>query len=236
LARVGEVVADREQITLFLDCSKSQDATGLVGCRLSDGYVFVLGLWQRPHGDRGKDWLAPRNEVDARVREAMQRWRVVWFGVDPSPARDDENEALYWAQLVDVWHRDFGKKLPLWATPGAVIGHAVKYDMRLSQRGGADRNKAFTEMAELCADWIDEDHAGESPLTHDGDPGLRIHVHNAKRRPNEWGVSLSKETRASTRLVDLAVCMVGAHLGRRIALNSNKVRQGNSVQKIVVLS
>ena len=238
LARVGEVVADREQIALFLDCSKSEDATGLVAARLSDGYTFVLGLWQRPHGERGKDWLAPRHEVDARVREAMVRYRVVWFGVDPSPARDDETEALYWAAAIDGWHRDFGKKLPLWATPGAVVGHACKFDMRLSQRGGLERNKAFTEMAELVAEWIDEDRpdGAEPPLTHDGDPGLRIHVHNAKRRPNEWGVSLSKETRSSNKLVDLAVCMVGAQLGRRIALNSNKIKAAGSVQKIVVLS
>lgn len=238
LARVDVVVADREQIVMFLDCSKSEDATGLVGCRLSDGYTFVLGLWQRPHGERGKDWLAPRNEVDARVREAMNRWRVMWFGVDPSPARDDENEALYWAAMIDGWHRDFGKKLPLWATPGSVIGHAVKFDMRLSQRGGVERNKQFTEMAELVAEWIDEERSDGAvpPLTHDGDPGLRMHVHNAKRRPNEWGVSLSKETRSSSKLIDLAVCMVGAHLGRRIALNSNKIRPGNSIRKVVVLS
>jgi len=238
LARV-EVVADREPIAMFLDCSKSEDATGLVAARLSDGHTFVLGLWQRPHGDRGKDWLAPRNEVDARVREAMARYKVTWFGVDPSPARDDENEALYWASMIDAWHRDFGKKLPLWATPGSVIGHACKFDMRMSQRGGADRNKQFTEMAELVAEWIDEDRPDSAvpPFTHDGDPGLRMHVHNAKRRPNEWGVSLSKETRSSNKLIDLAVCMVGAQLGRRIALNSTKIRTGgNSVQKIVVLS
>jgi len=218
LARPDIVVADGEQIAMFLDCSKSTDATGLVACRLSDGHVFVLGLWQRPHGDRGKGWLAPRHEVDAAVRAAMDRYDVVWFGVDPSPARDDEDEALYWAPLVDQWHRDFRDRLPVWATPGAH-GHAVSFDMRLSMPGGAERNRLFTEQAMRTARDIDEDGS----LTHDGNAALRMHVHNARRRPNRWGVSLGKVSRDSSHLVDLAVCMVGARLGRRVALNSGKL-------------
>lgn len=215
-----DTVADGERIAMFLDCSKSEDSTGLVAVRLSDGYTFVQGFWQSPRGARGQSWLVPRAEVDATVRETFDRYKVVWFGVDPSPAVDDDTEHLYWADLIDQWHRDFRKKLPLWATPGANIGHSVLFDMRLSQHGANERNRQFTEMAERVVKWIDE----EQGFRHDGDPALRLHVHNAKARPNRWGVSLGKETRDSKRLVDLAVCMVGAHLGRRIALNSNKVR------------
>lgn len=227
LARPELVVADREAITMFLDCSKSSDATGLVGARLSDGHVFTIGVWQAPKGGRGKHWLAPRDEVDAKVRETFDRYRVVWFGVDPSPALDDDTEALYWADHIDSWHRDFHRRLPLWATPGANIGHAVKFDMRLSQRGAVERNKAFTEMAELVAKWVDE----EQSITHDGDTALRLHVHQARRRPNQWGVSLGKENRDSKKLVDLAVCMVGAQLGRRLALNNPRVRTGDGKTK-----
>jgi hypothetical protein len=219
LAKPLEVVEDKARISLFLDCSKSEDSTGLVGCRLDDGHVFVLGLWQRPHGERGKGWLAPRSEVDAAVRAAIDRYDVVWFGVDPSPARDDTDESLYWMNLVDAWHRDLRDKLLVWATPGDQIGHSVKFDMRLSQRGGAERNRLFTEAAMQCAKDIDEDGA----LSHDGDPGLRMHVHNARRRANQWGISLGKVTRDSNKLVDLAVCMVGARMGRRVALNSGKL-------------
>lgn len=218
LARPDIVVADGEQIAMFLDCSKSTDATGLVACRISDGHVFTLGVWQRPHGDRGKGWLAPREKVDAAVRAARDRYEVVWFGVDPSPARDDEDEALYWGPMIDQWHRDFRDELPVWATPGAH-GNAVLFDMRLSSHGGAERNRLFTEQAMQTARDIDEDAA----LTHDGHPALRTHVHNARRRPNKWGVSLGKITRDSQHLVDLAVCMVGARLGRRLALNSGKL-------------
>jgi hypothetical protein len=224
------VIEPREPIAMFLDCSKSDDATGLVACRISDGHVFVLGVWQKPHGHRGKNWLAPREEVDAAVRAAFVDYEVVWFGVDPSPARDDEDESLYWMPLADAWHRDFRKKLKLWATPGERIGHSVLFDMRLSKYGGAQRNMAFTEAAMQTAKDIDgetDEHGREvapPTLTHDGNPALRMHTHQAKARPNKWGVSLGKVTRDSSKKVDLAVCMVGARMGRRLALNSGKVR------------
>ncbi|MDQ3485024.1 MAG: terminase, partial [Actinomycetota bacterium] len=220
LAAPGTVVADGDQIAMFLDCSKSEDATGLVGCRLSDTFVFELGVWQRPRGERGHGWLVPRAEVDAVVRAAFERYDVAWFGVDPSPAKDDTTEALYWMALVDQWHRDFAKDLPVWATPG-VHGNSVLFDMRLSQAGGVKRNKAFTLAAEMVARWVDEEGTA-GPLRHDGSASLRLHVHNARRRPNQWGVSLGKVTRDSNKLVDLAVCMVGAVMGARDALNSGK--------------
>jgi hypothetical protein len=227
LVRTDKVLADRERIAMFLDCSKSSDATGLVAVRISDGHVVTLGIWQAPKGGRGKDWLAPRHEVDAKVREAFDRYRVIWFGVDPSPATDDETEALYWKPTIDGWHRDFHRRLSrqgLWATPGATIGHSVLFDMRTSQRGARERLQAFTEMAEQVAQWIDEDRA----ITHDGDPALRLHVHNARKRRNQWGWSLGKESRDSKKHVDLAVCMVGAQLGRRLVLNNTKIRTGTS--------
>jgi hypothetical protein len=219
--RPDTVVGDRERIALFLDCSKSGDATGLVASRLSDGFVFTRGVWQRPHGERGHGWLAPRLEVDAVVRDTFDRYEVVWYGVDPSPARDDEDEALYWMPLIDQWHRDFGAKIPVWTVPGRS---SVLFDMRMSQPGGADRNRLFTEAAMQTAREIDE----EKSLHHDAHPALRLHVHNARRRPNQWGVTLGKINRDSSGLVDLAVCMVGARLGRRLALNSSKLKRQKS--------
>lgn len=210
-----------EQIAAFLDCSKSGDATALVACRLSDGHVFTLGKWERPAGKAGEGWLAPREDVDAVVRVMFEDYRVVWFGVDPSPAKDDETEHLYWMATIDGWHRDFHKKLKVWATGGVKTGHSVLFDMRIKTMGGQQRNAQFTQAAMQTAKDIDED----GTLTWDGDPRLQRHVHNAKRRPNPWGVSLGKVTRDSNKHVDLAVCMVGARMGRRIALNSGKVRQ-----------
>lgn len=219
LARPDVVVADQTQIALFLDCSKSEDATGLVACRIDDGYVFTAGMWQRPRGDRGKGWLAPRHEVDATVRAMFDRYKVCWFGVDPSPARDDSDESLYWMSLVHQWHVDFRDEVLVWATPGAQTGNAVLFDMRLSQRGGDARNRAFTEAAMQCQRDINDDAA----FYHDGDAALRTHVHNAQQTTNQWGHGLGKVSRGSKKLIDLAVCMVGARLGRRIVLNSGQL-------------
>ncbi|WP_174545619.1 terminase [Nocardiopsis dassonvillei] len=229
LARPEIVVDDRERITLFLDCSKSTDATGLVGCRISDGHIFTLGMWQRPHGERGKGWLAPRHEVEATARAALERYKVMWFGIDPSPARDDEDESLYWKEMIDGLHRDWHKRLFLWATPGAQLGHSVMFDMRMSARGARERNQRFTEEAMEVARLVDEEDG--VPFTWDGHAGLRMHAHNAKRRPNQFGFTLGKVTRDSSKLVDLAVCAVGARLGRRLVMNHPKFRKGAKTRK-----
>ncbi|MEN1976891.1 hypothetical protein, partial [Cellulomonas olei] len=192
LSDASKSIEPGDRIAMFLDCSKSTDATGLVACRLSDGHTFVLGIWQAPHGARGKGWLAPRPEVDAVVRKAFADYSVAWFGVDPSPARDDDDEALYWMPLVDAWHRDFRRKVKVWATPGAG-GHSVKFDMRTSQPGGKLRNKAFTEAAMQVEHMIDSEPG--QPFTHDGHPALLLHTYHAKRRPNQWGHTLGKQNR-----------------------------------------
>jgi hypothetical protein len=230
-----KVLADGDQIAMFLDCSKSEDSTGVVGCRLDDMYCFTIDVWERPKGwPQAKRWLAPREEVDATVRAAVAKYDVQWFGIDPSPAKDDDTENLYWADMIDALHRDLRDKLPVWATPGEVRGNSVLFDMRLSQFGGKQRNQAFTEAAELVQTWIDEE--GKNGIfRHDGDPRLRTHVHNAKIRPNQWGDSLGKASRDSKQLVDLAVCMVGAVMGARIVLNSGKRRKKKNWQGVLCL-
>ena len=230
LARPDTIIERREQVALFLDCSKSGDATGLVAARLTDGFVMTVGEWHAPPGWNPKKlgpYRIPREEVDAKVRATFDEFDVVWFGVDPSPAKDDDTEALYWMPLIDQWHRDYKDVVAVWATPGAK-GHSVLFDMRLSQPGGRERMRLFTEQAGECVQAIDDD----ATLTHDGNATLRVHVHNARRRPNEWGMSLGKATRSSTDLVDLAVCMVGALMGRRIALNSGKTTRRKRSGKV----
>lgn len=222
LADTSPLVAG-EQIAMFLDCSKSEDATALMACRLRDMKVFTLGVWARPDGwastNPRQRWLVPREIVDGMVRLAKETWRVEWFGVDPGPAEEDG--VLYWQAQIDAWTTDFRHSLRVWATPGAK-GHPILFDMRLSTPGGKDRNYRFTKTAELVQSWIqDEGLAGR--FRHDGHPVLRTHTHNAKARPNPWGTSLGKVTRDSKRLVDAAVAMVGAVLGARDALGSGKV-------------
>jgi hypothetical protein len=219
LAEVVEI-PDNSEIALFLDCSKSEDATALIGCTL-DMRVFEVGVWERPRGRVGQGWMVPREDVDSLVRATMTRYRVCWFGVDPGPAKDGDSEALYWAHLIAGWERDFRALLPVWAAPGRG-GSPVLFDMRLSTPGARHRNYEFTKTAELVRQWVDEDGVA-GPFRWDGSPTLRRHVHNAKGRPNVWGVSLGKVSRDSLQVVDAATAMVGAVLGARLAATSGKI-------------
>lgn len=214
MSRPDVEVGPRDEIVLFFDGSKSDDATGLVGCRLSDGHVMTLGMWQRPPGERGKGWTAPRGQIDSRVEEVFGRHNVVAFWADPSHTRDDETQERYWDGLIDDWHRRYGDQLQVWATPGRQ-GHAVLWDMAV-QRNVA----AFTAAAERTAAEIED-----RSFTHDGDRRLMIHVRNAREYPTRWGTSIWKGHRESPRKIDLAVCMVGARMLRRLVLNTARKKK-----------
>jgi hypothetical protein len=196
---------------VFFDGSKSDDATGLVGCRLHDGHVVTLGMWAKPPKGRGQDdWTAPRPLIDARVERVFEVMDVVGFWCDPSHTRDDETQERYWDALVDEWHRRYRGRLKLWAKPGKATGHSTRWDMSNEQH-----TAAFTVAAEQA-----EEDIREGALTHDGDARLRIHTHNARRYVNRYGTSVWKGHRESQRKIDLAVCMIGARMMRRQFMNA----------------
>lgn len=214
------VVEQGEEVALFLDCSKSDDATGLVGCRISDGHIFTIGMWQRPPGKRGENWLAPREDVDAAVREAHAKYRVAGFFGDPSHTVNDETMDRYWDPLFTRWHLDFRSKYKVWASgsKGSGKGHAVMFDM--SARDNA-RN-----FAAAVGFTLEEMKSGE--FTHDGDSRLRRHVLNARRYPVQGYVSIAKDRADSKNKIDLAVCMVGARMVRRLILSNTKSQGGKA--------
>jgi hypothetical protein len=217
---VDVVVADGDELALFFDGSKSDDATALVACRISDGHVVTKAMWQKPPKGRADGWIVPRGDVDAEVERIFATSNVVAFFADPSHTLDDETQDRFWDGLIDEWHRRYKDRLRIWAVPGKS-GHAVMWDMT-----SPARSAEFTAAAERCAGEIER---GE--LTHDGDGRLRRHVHNAKRYPNRYGVSLWKGHRESPRKIDLAVCMVGARMVRRVVLNGPqpKKRTGRAI-------
>ena len=59
-------------------------------------------------------------------------------------------------------------------------------------------------------------------FTHDGDARLRRHVLNARRYPVQGFVSISKDSRESKNKIDLAICMVGARMVRRLVMTQKK--------------
>ena len=197
-------VQPKEIVTLGFDGSTTDDHCALIGCRVSDGFVFTLGVWD-PEKYGGE---APRAEIDRAVRKCFETYDVVGFFSDLHP----------WESYVDAWLQDFGPKLCASASPK----HAIAFDMR-------GRQKEFTMFgAELVNSEITE-----QGFRWDGDKRLRQHVINARRRPNAWGYSFAKEHRESRRKVDGLAAMILARMARRAYLVLPASRQRRKKTKAV---
>ncbi|AAC18453.1 terminase [Mycobacterium phage Lakes] len=189
-----------QKITLGFDGSKSNDWTALVGCRVSDGLLFVIDIWD-PQKYGGE---VPREFVDAAVHSAFSRYDVVAFRADVK-----EFEAY-----VDSWGRTYKKKLKVNASPN----NPVAFDMRGQQ-------KRFAFDCERL-----EDAVLEGEVWHDGNPVLRQHVLNAKRHPTTYdAIAIRKVTKDSSKKIDAAVCAVLAFGARQDYLMSKKARTGRVV-------
>lgn len=90
-------VALSEPISLGFDGSIRNDSTALVGCRLSDGFLWPIGVWENPGGEIGKDWEVPFLEVDQLVRATLDKHDVRWMYADPA----------YWQDIVGKWSADY---------------------------------------------------------------------------------------------------------------------------------
>ncbi|MFC4335202.1 Terminase [Salininema proteolyticum] len=196
-ARTDLIVADDAAMVLFFDGSLSDDATGLVGCDVETGHVMTLAAWEKPEGRAGEDWRVDKRDVDRVVRKVFEERNVVAFHAD----------VAHFESYIDEWAQEFGDRLVIDASTGRYP-HPIAWDMRGHGRDFVQATeRALTDIL-------------EGDLTHDGDSRLTRHVLNARRRPNKWGVGIGKEGRESPRKVDLAVCMIGACMVRRVLVNS----------------
>lgn len=208
----GLELADGDWIVLFGDGSKSDDATALVGCRMDDGAVFLLGCWQRPQ--HAKDWRVDRAEVDGAVTDAHGRFRVCGFFWDPAPGTDEETGDRYWDDLVTEWALRWGETY----FTRASDKHAVSWPM--------DKNHPANVRDFTVAAGQGRADVTRRDLPHDGKRLLRIHVCNMRRRLNKWGVSVGKEHRESSAKIDAGVCVIGARmLRRRVQLSKEWMRE-----------
>lgn len=88
-----------DRITLGFDGARTGDATALIACRISDGLLQPLGIWEAP--DDGRPWEVPSGEVDAALADAMSRYRVVRGYFDPP----------LWQTEIDGWAHEYGEQL-----------------------------------------------------------------------------------------------------------------------------
>ena len=224
-SQVADELQDGDEIVLFGDGSKSDDATGIVACRVSDGLAQVLHVQQPKTGE-----IVVRQNVDRAVAAAFERFRVVAFWFDPSHAKDDaaEGDARFWWPLCDQWMATYGKKLKMWPQATGLNRHAVAFDMATPTA-----QAKFVPAVEQC---LSDFEAGEVRFTKSD--WLATHCINARRNPNSrWGVTIRKEHRESARKIDLAVCLIGARMLRRMYLLQAKSTKGAPGQgRVIALS
>jgi hypothetical protein len=222
ILRLGwSIVGPDEPVVLFFDGSKNDDSTAIVGCRVSDQYVFLVGLWEKPRGKRGDTWLSPRAEVDNRFREACQTFNVVAARADPSHTKDDVDGTRYWDGIIDGWHELLSEKIPksLWAQQGGERASAVMWDMT-----NPAHQVAFSEAVVRFGDEMDA-----RTVLWDGHPGLRSHLLNGHKGMGQYGAVVRKPRRGGTRKIDALVCTIGAKmLARLVAIKGLEVEEDKS--------
>lgn len=201
----SKVVADGERITLGFDGSRHRergvtDATALIGCRVSDGHLFEIAVWEQPDGPAGKDWWVPVAEVEAAIRSAFQRYRVVGFYADP---------AADWRSYVADWEYTYGRRLRVRSSQQ----HPIEWWM--------SRTTAVVRALEQL-------HAAivNRELTHDGSFALTRHMLNARRRPSRAGLTIAKEHPSSRRKIDAAIAAMLAWQARLDAVSKGLGRRG----------
>ena len=159
-----------DTIVLGFDGSRGRtktkpDATALVGCRVSDGYLFKLGVWEAPDGPDGENWTVPELLVDAAVTEAFTKYRVVGFFADPE----------MWDGHVARWEARWGKSLKVQATrekPMAFNTRAI--------------SKVVAGVESLRQAIVNEE------CSYDGSYDLTRHFLNARRDKKRSGIVLRK--------------------------------------------
>jgi hypothetical protein len=110
-----EAVEPGTAIAVGFDGSLNDDATVLVGSRMSDGFVFPIGIWAKPSGPEGNWWEVPRQDVLATIRETFARYDVVLGYFDPHEWRSD----------IAALQEEFGERAMSWPTSRDVPMHAA---------------------------------------------------------------------------------------------------------------
>lgn len=214
-ARPEESLVDGDEVALFCDPSETDDATALVACRISDGLVGPLWVWEpmqtAPHG--GLFGPVVPAELDRQVRLAFEKFTVLVFFSDVHPLE----------QFVKVeWRERYADQLLLWAT----VKEPVAFDMRSARL-------EFAQAAELV-----EAEIGRHELAHTGDSVLARHVYNTERDPYKQHVSVRKGDQR--RKIDAAVAMIGARHARHRLITSaeyqRRKRRATGRGRVVVLS
>jgi len=122
-----DVIDQGDRITLGFDGSRYGDSTALVACRLSDGLLVPLAVWEAPNS--AAEWEVPAEAVDAAMYSAFEDYRVVRAYFDPP----------LWQTEIDGWARQFGAPVMRYPTNRTRFMQAVER-FRTDVVGGSVRH------------------------------------------------------------------------------------------------
>ncbi|MFI8976904.1 hypothetical protein ACIGO9_28760 [Nocardia asteroides] len=165
------------------------DATALVACRVSDGLIVPLKVWEQPPGVYEDGWEVPEHDVDAKILDAFTTYTVVGFYADPAR----------WEANVAAWEAKYGKHLQVKASQQ----HPIEWWMT-----GSRAYKTVEALREFVDGVLDR------KIRHDGNLTLRAHVLNARRAETPKGIQIRKENPDSPNKIDGAVAAVLAWQAR----------------------
>ena len=172
------------------------DATALVAVRVSDGYVWPLGIWEEPDGPASDDWQIPVDDVNRVVDETFADYRVVGFYADPSK----------WRSHVAKWEAKYGSRLRV----PASRSNPIEWWMS----GGLNRAKVTKSLEAFRGAILDRE------VTHSDSSVLSRHILNARRRTNSSGYGIYKAHPDSADKIDGAVAATLAWQARLDAISA----------------
>jgi len=92
-------VGPEATIVIGVDGARFQDALAVIAADIDTGYMWPLGIWERPPG-APDEYEHPFDEVDAAVTDAFEQWQVWRMYCDPQ----------YIDHLVDAWRGRYGDR------------------------------------------------------------------------------------------------------------------------------
>jgi hypothetical protein len=175
-----EPIAPKTPIALGFDGSLRDDATVLIGSRMSDGFLFPVGIWAKPSGPEGNWWEVPRSDVLAAVREAFARYDVTRLYADPHEWRSD----------IDTLAADLGAE--------RVVSWETRRDVQMAAALDRLRTDLMTGEVWHSGDPVFVEHFGNAYIRMKGGHRLvrKEHDQSSRKIDSVVGAALAYEARA----------------------------------------
>lgn len=209
--QIADQLEPDDLIALGFDGSRKRergvtDATALVACRLRDGFITPIQVWEQPDGPLGDSWEVPTKEVDVVVHETFTKYRVAAFFADPAK----------WESYIDQWEAKYNKTLKVKSSSS----HPIQWWMT---------GKRTWQVVTALKRFYEAVLTGE--LSHSGSSVLTRHVLNARRRATRSGLTIAKDSPSSPRKIDAAVAAVLAFEARNACIAAGVLEAENKPKK-----